>query len=242
MLAFLSPAGIRFALSYFAFVVSAFIDRQVLVCNRRASLKHAYSLAFSTIWKSGSYRKVDTDTAPTVTQLDNATRHSLAFGSFLVPKPDTFHPLHENETLDASRLSKHVPRVAFTDTQAPPITREIAADYARRATISREANRAARKAKELARNPTDDARRTTTLKQIDSLDKLINQALRDRDANLFLKLSAAKERLWKLVSPTAGVLKPKKHGSSGSFSMGSGPVDPSTTPQAAVPPADPSVG
>lgn len=129
--------------------------------------------------------------------------------------------------------------MSFTDTQAPPITRENAAEFARRAAISREANRAARAAKELARNPTEEARRETTLKQIDGLDKLIAQALRKSDANLFLKLSAAKERLWKLVSPTAGVLRPGKRASSASSRPTIEPISPNPAPQASNPPADP---
>jgi hypothetical protein len=47
-----------------------------------------------------------------------------------------------------------------------------------------------------------------TLRQIDRLDKLIGSALDADDANLFLKLTAAKEKLWKLVQPTAGVSHP----------------------------------
>ena len=54
----------------------------------------------------------------------------------------------------------------------------------------------------------DEARRQTTLKQIDALDVKINNALDDDDNDLFLALAAAKERLWKLVQPTAGSLRP----------------------------------
>lgn len=61
----------------------------------------------------------------------------------------------------------------------------------------------------LARIPIgDDARRQTTLSQIDSLDELINRALDRKDSDEFLRLSSAKEKLWKLVQPTAGVSKP----------------------------------
>jgi hypothetical protein len=63
----------------------------------------------------------------------------------------------------------------------------------------------------LTRIPTDDeTRKQTTLKQIDALDKRINDALDDDDEERFLKLTAAKERLWKLVQPTAGVNKPRQ--------------------------------
>jgi hypothetical protein len=37
---------------------------------------------------------------------------------------------------------------------------------------------------------------------------LIDDALAKRDEERFLKLSSAKERLWKLVQPTAGSLRP----------------------------------
>jgi uncharacterized protein YpiB (UPF0302 family) len=55
---------------------------------------------------------------------------------------------------------------------------------------------------------TDEARKKMTLRQIDSLDARINNALDEDDEERFLKLTAAKERLWKLVQPTAGVNKP----------------------------------
>jgi len=105
----------------------------------------------------------------------------------------------------------------FPRMKAPNFTHENAADMARRATISRlerikrekeEAQRAAREAAPIA----DDARKNRTLKQLDLLDGLIDDALAAKDADKFLKLSAAKERLWKLVSPTAGVLRPGKRG------------------------------
>ena len=61
----------------------------------------------------------------------------------------------------------------------------------------------------LTQRPNDDeTRKATTLRQIDGVDKLINNALDDEDEERFLKLTAAKERLWKLVQPTAGVMRP----------------------------------
>jgi hypothetical protein len=98
-------------------------------------------------------------------------------------------------------------------TKAPNFTPELAAKYAPLATIAREKNREMRRlAAEAEKSAvvTDDARKTQTLNQIDRLDKLINAALDDDDADLFLKLTAAKERLWKLVQPTAGVNKPRQ--------------------------------
>ena len=96
-------------------------------------------------------------------------------------------------------------------TKAPNFTPELAAKYAPLATIAREKNREKRRLEELALKSaviTDDARKETTLKQIDGVDKLINNALDDEDEERFLKLTAAKERLWKLVQPTAGVMRP----------------------------------
>lgn len=56
----------------------------------------------------------------------------------------------------------------------------------------------------------DDARRESTLRQLDAVDRLIGAALDDDDAELFLKLTGAKEKLWKLVHPTGGVAKAAK--------------------------------
>ena len=60
----------------------------------------------------------------------------------------------------------------------------------------------------LARIPTgDDARRQKTLSQIDSLDELINRALDRKDSDEFIRLSSAKEKLWKLVQTVPGQAK-----------------------------------
>jgi hypothetical protein len=60
----------------------------------------------------------------------------------------------------------------------------------------------------------EDTRKERTLKQLDKLDVLIDRSLNLGNSTQFLKLSAAKERLWKLVQPTAGVLKPARERSS----------------------------
>lgn len=100
-------------------------------------------------------------------------------------------------------------------TKAPNFTRENAAEMARRATVSRLARIAREKSEKEAaeiasRARPDDARKETTLKQIDALDKRINDALKEGDDDLFVKLASAKDKLWKLVQPTAGALKPQK--------------------------------
>jgi uncharacterized protein YpiB (UPF0302 family) len=101
-------------------------------------------------------------------------------------------------------------------TKAPNFTRENAREMALRSAESRRENIKreneafeAGKIAALALMPKgDEARKQTTLTQIDALDKRINEALDDDDEERFLKLTAAKERLWKLVQPTTGVAKP----------------------------------
>jgi hypothetical protein len=102
-------------------------------------------------------------------------------------------------------------------TKAPNFTREnaramqIKATASRLARIQREKDELQAMKDALARIPeTEDARRTRTLKQLDMLDALIDRALNLGNSDKFLKLSAAKEKIWKLVQPTAGVLRPKK--------------------------------
>jgi len=96
---------------------------------------------------------------------------------------------------------------------APPFTRDNAGEMARRATVAREARRAREKAilREYAKNPPvdadDDARRKRVLKQIARCDSLLLTC----SAAEFPAMTAAKERLWKLVFPTAGVLKPRRN-------------------------------
>ena len=120
-------------------------------------------------------------------------------------------------------------------TKAPNFTRENAGEMARRATRARLARIAREKAEAqalrdaLARIPDgEDARRNRTLKQLDMLDVLIDRALNLGHSDKFLKLSAAKERLWKLVQPTAGVLKqPRRRSAGADFAD----ISPLPTPQ-----------
>jgi hypothetical protein len=96
--------------------------------------------------------------------------------------------------------------------KAPNFTRENAAEMARRATVAREARRAREKAilREYAKNPPvdadDDARRKRVLKQIARCDSLLLSC----EPKDFPRFTAAKERLWNLVLPKAGVLRPRK--------------------------------
>jgi hypothetical protein len=95
--------------------------------------------------------------------------------------------------------------------KAPNFTRENAAEMARRATVAREARRAREKAilREYAKNPPvdadDNARRKRVLRQIARCDSLLLTC----EPKDFPKLTAAKERLWRLIFPTAGVLRPR---------------------------------
>lgn len=85
---------------------------------------------------------------------------------------------------------------------------------ARRATVVREERRAREKAilREYAKIPPvdadNDARRKRVLKQIARCDSLLLTC----EPKDFPKLAAAKERLWNLVFPKAGVLRPRKGG------------------------------
>lgn len=98
--------------------------------------------------------------------------------------------------------------------KAPNFTRENAADMARRATRSRLARIAREKAEKealataLASTPVhDDARKARTLRQIDSLDVLIDEALVSKNRAAFIELTGVKERLWKLVNPSVPASK-----------------------------------
>lgn len=83
---------------------------------------------------------------------------------------------------------------------------------ARRATAAREANRARDRAdlREFRRNPPvdadEDARKKRVMKQIARCDSLLLTC----DAKDFPSLTAAKERLWNLIFPKAGVRKPSR--------------------------------
>jgi hypothetical protein len=72
------------------------------------------------------------------------------------------------------------------------------------------AEKAAEKARRYAyaATPEEPAAIARTKCQLAALDALIDDSLAKGDEERFLKLSAAKERLWKLVQPTAGSLRP----------------------------------
>lgn len=98
-------------------------------------------------------------------------------------------------------------------TKAPNFTRENAAEMARRATASRIANR--EREKQLARQALvmeqadagDEARKKRVMRQIARCDELLEDT---DDPETFVKLTSAKERLWNLVFPKAGVNRPRQ--------------------------------
>lgn len=106
-------------------------------------------------------------------------------------------------------------------TKAPDITPEVAREFQRRATISRMARIEREKAEERQRDiearalaisrqitpDSDEARRNRVQKQIDHLLTDMESA---KSVVVRLRISAALDRLWKLVQPTAGVLRPSK--------------------------------
>lgn len=94
-------------------------------------------------------------------------------------------------------------------TKAANFTPENAREMQKRSLASRLARIEREKAARAAAVPrTDEARTAETLRQLAQLDQEINQALELRQFKLLPTLTAAKERLWKLVRPTAGQLRP----------------------------------
>ena len=100
----------------------------------------------------------------------------------------------------------HLPRM-----KAPPFTRENAAEMARRATASRLARIAAERrerdnlATAIEGMDAEMARKARVLKQIARIDDLLDSCARDEVPGLV----GAKEKLWSLVIPKAGSLRPQ---------------------------------
>lgn len=87
----------------------------------------------------------------------------------------------------------------------PPWTKEAAAAAGVKSGQTRRAKRD--EAKAIAGLVQDEPRLKRVLKQIDAVDKLIDGCA---DAKTFIGLTAAKERLWNLIYPKAGVLRPRQ--------------------------------
>jgi hypothetical protein len=54
--------------------------------------------------------------------------------------------------------------------------------------------------------PDEQARNARVKKQLDKVDEFLEQC---KDSGEFVRLTAAKERLWNLVFPKAGVMRPR---------------------------------
>ena len=94
----------------------------------------------------------------------------------------------------------------------PLITRENAAEMQRRAqvAIATRKERARLDREKLAAMPaaSDElARNKRVFAQIDRVDLFLEEC---QDAETYVKLTAAKERLWSLVIPKAGVMRPRQ--------------------------------
>jgi hypothetical protein len=121
-------------------------------------------------------------------------------------------------------------------TKAPNFTLANAKEMAFRSVLARRSNSKREKAAyeagfQAALNikPADDeARKKTTLNQIDALDKRISEALDEDDEERFTALCYVKERLWKLVQPTMGTQRPPRKRD---FQPPIEPITPAAAPQ-----------
>ena len=86
---------------------------------------------------------------------------------------------------------------------APPITRENAADYARRATISRENNRRILREKAKAMQTPAYA----NSRAVAQVNKVLRWMEDESDREEYAKLAAILDRLWNKAYPTQGAVK-----------------------------------
>lgn len=82
-----------------------------------------------------------------------------------------------------------------------PFTRETAADNARKATISREANRMNRLLASLPERATGRA--------IVQVNKVLQWMEKENNREEYAKLAATLDRLWNMAYPKAGVMRPR---------------------------------
>ncbi|HSS99164.1 MAG TPA: hypothetical protein VLK33_19150 [Terriglobales bacterium] len=123
-----------------------------------------------------------------------------------------------------------------------PFTKENAGEMARRATQARLARIAREKEEEelerarwvrAPRDTTEDAKKIRVQRQIEACDTMIEAC---KDPEMFVKLITAKARLWELLYPKPGSLRPK---SSRSERAPVAPVQPLPAPAAPQPVANP---
>ena len=108
-------------------------------------------------------------------------------------------------------------------------TRENAAELGKRGLEARKRKKEAEQAR-LATIP-EDADEASRLKRVLLQMQRCDKLLMSCSGKDFPALTAAKERLWKLIYPTAGVLRPKR-ASDRPARPTIAPISPSSTPQA----------
>jgi len=86
---------------------------------------------------------------------------------------------------------------------APPFTRDNAGEMARRATISREDNRAKRFLASLPERAQGRA--------VVQVNKVLRWMEKEKDRAEYAKLAAILDKLWNMAYPKAGVLKPRRN-------------------------------
>lgn len=125
-----------------------------------------------------------------------------------------------------------------------PFTKENAGEMARRATVARLARikrdkeEAFAERERRARMPIDaseDAKKLRVQKQIETCDRMLDECC---DPELFVKLTMAKERLWNLIYPKPGSLRPKQSRQDRAPISPIEPLPIETTPTLVAPAAD----
>lgn len=158
-----------------------------------------------------------------------ATGHSI---------PQTGHSPGNGTNLTSKPFPRYFPRM-----KAPNFTSDNARMMALRSVASRKENRkrekeafeAGRQAALDERPTDDDARKVRVQRQIDIL---LTDMEKTKSVDVRLRIAAALDRLWKLVTPTAGVLRPKNRPSGAVARPAYEPVPVDSTPQAEVPATD----
>jgi hypothetical protein len=84
-------------------------------------------------------------------------------------------------------------------------TKQNASEFGRKGGMAEKSRRTALAAIPIESD--DNRRKQRVLRQIDRLDVMIEST---RDPELFLRLASSKERLWNLVYPKPGSLRPKQ--------------------------------
>jgi hypothetical protein len=114
---------------------------------------------------------------------------------------------------------------------APPITKENAAEYARRATIARELNRAVRNGQHANLKPELSAQARAQVQ----VNKVLKWMEKERDFDKYAQLAAVLDRLWNKAYSTQGSQRPPKNRDRSPSAI---PIEETPeTPQEPIPPA-----